>query len=78
MATSKHRKNHKKKLKARKDKETQQKNKMKKMQREFIMNLIKAEQEKGLFDNSTPLNPTQPTIEGPSVTEGPIIEGPSI
>jgi hypothetical protein len=79
MATSKHRKNHKKKLKARQDKLKQEKSKMQKMQREFIMNLIKQEQEKGLFNNTTNIEQAignGPIIEGPSV--GPIIEGPSI
>ena len=37
---SKHRKNHKQKLQARKDKIQQDKNRMQKMQKEFIMNLI--------------------------------------
>ena len=79
MATSKHRKNHKKKLKARQDKLKQEKSKMQKMQREFIMNLIKQEQEKGLFNNTSPVDQAingGPVIEGPSV--GPVIEGPSI
>ena len=80
MATSKHRKNHKKKLKARQDKLKQEKSKMQKMQREFIMNLIKQEQEKGLFNNTSPvdqaINVGGPVIEGPSV--GPVIEGPTI
>jgi len=79
MATSKHRKNHKKKLKARQDKLKQEKSKMQKMQREFILNLIKQEQEKGLFNNTSPVDQAingGPVIEGPSV--GPVIEGPSI
>lgn len=79
MATSKHRKNHKKKLKARQDKLKQEKSKMQKMQREFIMNLIKQEQEKGLFNNTPNIEQgvgSGPIIEGPTV--GPVIEGPSI
>ena len=76
MATSRHRKNHKKKLKSRQDKLKQEKSKMQKMQREFIMNLIKQEQEKGLFDNTKSIN-GNPQINGP-VVEGPIIEGPAI
>lgn len=64
---TKHRKDHKKKLQARKTNIEQDKNKMKKMQNEFIMNLIKQEQAKGMFDNTPNIN-TQidPTIEGPS------------
>ena len=79
MATSKHRKNHKKKLKARQDKLKQEKSKMQKMQREFIMNLIKQEQEKGLFNNTQNVDQvigSGPVIDGPSI--GPVIEGPSI
>lgn len=71
MATSKHRKNHKKKLKARQDKIKQEKTKMQKMQREFIMNLIKQEQEKGLFNNTQP-------IDGVGTTQGPVVSDPSI
>jgi hypothetical protein len=71
MATkSKHRKNHKQKLQARKNRIAGEKAHAQKMQREFIMNLIKQEQEKGMYDNTTPINPeiiTTPTIEGPSI-----------
>jgi len=78
MATSRHRKNHKKKLKARQDKIKQEKSKMQKMQREFIMNLIKQEQEKGLFDNTKSVNQELPITPITDVTNGPIIEGPII
>lgn len=47
MGNSKHRKNHKKKLQARKNRIEQQKNRVQKLQREFIMNLINQEKEKG-------------------------------
>ena len=47
MGNSRHRKGHKEKLQARKNKMQQEKNKAQKMQKEFIMNLIKQEQEKG-------------------------------
>jgi len=77
MATSKHRKNHKKKLKLRQDKIKQEKSKMQKMQREFIMNLIKQEQEKGLFNNTQPID--GPVTEGPIISDSSInIEGPQI
>lgn len=74
-SNTKHRKDHKKKLAARKDRLAQEKAKAQKYQKEFIMNLIKQEQEKGLFENN-------PTIDGPMI-DGPIIdstiiEGPSI
>ena len=42
------------------------------MQRDFIMNLIKQEQEKGMFENMPTINPVDgsqinTTIEGPSI-----------
>ena len=37
------------------------------------MNLIKQEQEKGLFDNTSNIN----SIDGP-IIDGPVIEGPTI
>ena len=68
MPKSRHRKNHKQKVQARNNRIAGEKTHAQKMQREFIMNLIKQEQEKGLFDNA-------PSINGPSI-DGPIIDGP--
>jgi len=73
-SNTKHRKNHKQKLAARNARLAQEKAKAQKFQKEFIMNLIKQEQEKGLFDNTPNINTT---IEGPTI-DGPVIEGPSI
>ena len=74
-SNTKHRKDHKKKLAARKNKLAQEKAQAQKYQKEFIMNLIKQEQEKGMFENN-------PTIAGSvidgSIIDGPVIEGPSI
>lgn len=72
MAKSKLRKDHKKKAMARKAKMVQEKNKHTKLQRDFIMNLIKKEQESGMYN----ANPTVPPV-GPSIDSLPI-EGPSI
>lgn len=69
-SNTKHRKDHKKKLAARKNKLAQEKSQAQKYQKEFIMNLIKQEQEKGMFENN-------PTIDGP-IIDGTIIDGPSI
>jgi len=69
-SNTKHRKDHKKKLEARKNRLAQEKAQAQKYQKEFIMNLIKQEQEKGMFENN-------PTIGGP-IIDGPVIEGPSI
>jgi hypothetical protein len=76
MATnSRHRKNHKQKVEARKKRLSEEKRKREKFQREFIMNLIKQEQQKGLFENSLPVD--GPVIDGP-IIDGPIIDGPII
>ena len=78
MATrSKHRKNHKEKVEARKKRLAQEKTKNEKLQREFIMNLIKQEQEKGLFNDTPSLNIDGPMIDGPMI-DGPMIDGPMI
>jgi hypothetical protein len=66
---SKNRKNHKKKVAARNQRLKEQKARTEKFQREFIMNLIKQEQEKGLFEN------TQTLTDGP-VLDGPVLDGP--
>lgn len=78
MPKSKHRKNHKQKVAARNQRLAENKKRVEKAKREFIMELIKREQEKGMFDNT-------PTINGPlvgdnSMVDGPtpIVEGPSI
>lgn len=70
MPKSKQRKNHKKKLAARKTKLENENKRAKKAQTEFLMNLIKQEQEKGAFDDTVSMD------EGPSI-EG-LLEGPSI
>jgi uncharacterized protein YjgD (DUF1641 family) len=74
-SNTKHRKDHKKKLAARKNRLAQEKAQAQKYQKEFIMNLIKQEQEKGMFEN----NPTigGPVIDGP-IIDGPVIDGPSV
>lgn len=75
MPKSKHRKNHKQKVQARNNRLAAEKAHAQKQQREFIMNLIKQEQEKGLFENAPSIN--GPIVDGP-IVDGPIIEGPSI
>ena len=64
-------KEHRKKVQARNNKIKQQKTKMEKMQREFLMNLIKQEQEKGMFDNN-------PSLNGPIIGDGPMIDGQNL
>lgn len=80
MPKSKLRKNHKQKVAARNQRLKEQKSRNDKMQREFIMNMIKQEQEKGLFDNNPLIN--GPVIDGPvidgPVIDGTVIDGPSI
>lgn len=74
MATTKHRKNHKQKLASRNNRLSEEKTKAKKMQKDLIMNLIKQEQERGLFENTTNINGASPV----TISDGPIIDGPSI
>jgi len=66
MPKSKQRKDHKKKVANRNSRINQEKEKIQKSQREFLMNLIEKEKEKGLFDN-TPSIPSLPTLEGPTI-----------
>jgi hypothetical protein len=66
-------KEHRKKVQARNNKLKQEKAKVQKLQRDFIMNMIKQEQEKGMFENNPTINPS---IEGPAIDT--TIEGPSI
>ena len=68
MPKSKTRPKHKKKVAARRVAIKNETTKVNKFQKEFIENLIKQEQDKGLFNN----NPTLDTLNGP------IIEGPTL
>ena len=76
---SKNRKNHKKKVAARNQRLKEQKARTEKFQREFIMNLIKQEQEKGLFENTQTLTDgpalDTPVLDTP-VLDGPVLDGP--
>ena len=83
MATkSKKKKDHKKRVEARNQKLAEQKRRNENFQREFIMNLIKQEQEKGLFDNSQSISQDNntPILDGPMINgldlNGPILDGP--
>jgi len=66
-------KEHRKKVQARNNRLKQEKAKVQKMQKDFIMNMIKQEQEKGMFENNLMVNPA---IDGPIIDT--TIEGPSI
>jgi hypothetical protein len=70
-------KEHRKRVEARNNKIKQDKSRAQKMQREFIMNLIKQEQEKGLFENNQDVNPIVSPIDAIQ-TDSTQIEGPSI
>ncbi len=76
MSKSRNRKNHKSKVAARNERISQQKKKIEKQQREFIMNLIKQEQEKGLFDNNQTIDPVVSNNDEIKSTLD--IEGPTI
>lgn len=70
MPKSKSRKLHKQKVNNRNNEIKVQKERAQKMQKDFIMNLIKQEQEKGMFNNNV-------TMDGP-IIDGPMINGPSL
>jgi hypothetical protein len=74
MATSKNKKDHKKRVQARNNRIANEKSQAQKFQREFIMNLIKEEQGKGMFENTPSIN--SPIIDTPAIDGS--IEGPSI
>lgn len=69
MPKSRHRKNHKQKVNARRIEIENQKRRSKKQQHEFLMNLIKQEQEKGSFDQTPNINLDNLDLstEGPSI-----------
>jgi hypothetical protein len=68
MPKSKARKNHKSKVAARNVAVKNESARVQKAQKEFIMNLIKQEQEKGLFDNAQ----AGPMMNGPMIGNGPL------
>jgi len=70
-------KEHRRKIQARNNKIKQDKDRAQKFQREFIMNLIKQEQEKGLFENNQDVNQIVSPIDAIQ-TDSTQIEGPSI
>ncbi len=67
-------KEHRKKVQARNARLKQENRKREKFQKEFIMNLIKQEQEKGMFENNLNLD-GGPVLDGP-VLDGPVLDGP--
>jgi hypothetical protein len=69
MPKSKHRKNHKNKVKSRNLRISEEKRRIEKAKNEFINKLIEQEKEKGLFDNLSKLNSE---LENTQI-EGPII-----
>ena len=72
MPKSRLRKGHKSAIAIRNKKNSDQKAMMEKAKRQFIMDLIKKEQERGLYDNNLTIDPL---IEGPQIDT---LEGPSI
>ena len=68
MPKSKSRKNLKSKVAARNVAVKNESTRVQKAQKEFIMNLIKQEQEKGLFDNAQ----AGPMMSGPMIGGGPL------
>jgi hypothetical protein len=70
---SKTKKEHANKVANRNQRIKEEKKRMDNMKRNFIMDLIKQEQDKGLFENNTPID--GPVLDGP-VLDGPILDGP--
>jgi hypothetical protein len=66
-------KEHRKKIQARNNKIKQEKSNTQKMQRDFIMNMIKKEQEKGMFENNLDINQNIDIKDINSIIEGPSI-----
>ena len=66
-------KEHRKKVQARNLRLKNEQRRRDKFQREFIMNLIKQEQEKGLFNNNPTLD--GPVLDGPTLGS-PVLDGP--
>lgn len=69
MPKTKHRKNHKSKVKSRNLRLSEEKRRIEKAKNEFINKLIESEKEKGLFENLKNINSE---IENTQI-EGPII-----
>lgn len=69
MPKSKKRKDHKKKVEVRNTKIKESKKSNEKAQREFLMNLIKREQESGLFDsnNDISIDNNNLSVDGPVI-----------
>ena len=68
-------KEHRKRVQARNLKLQHEKRRREKFQQEFIMNLIKQEQEKGLFNNNPGVD--GPMLDGPML-DGPMMDGPML
>jgi hypothetical protein len=75
MPKSRHRKNHKQKAAARKQRLINEKKSFEKKQRDFIMQLIEQEKQRGLFEENTNGSIDMPIFNG---VEESIIEGPTI
>ena len=74
MAKSTHRKKHKKKVENRRKRIEDDKQRVKKAQRNFIEELIKREKENGAFDNTPSIDTLNTNSETPIIE----VEGPSI
>lgn len=82
MAKSKTKKEHKKRVAKRNNILNQERKRVEKAQKEFLMKLIQEEKEKGLFNNLTESKLPEPTLPnlGSPILDSPIlnVEGPKI
>jgi TolA-binding protein len=77
MPKSKSRKNHKQKVNARRDQMKNEQNRIEKMKKDFIMNLINEEKKKGAFDNTKSVDDLNYQLPG-DVQIDSSLEGPQI
>lgn len=66
MPKSRNRKNHKKKLSLRNKRIADKNSKLRKIQRDFLFDLIQREQEKGLFENTVSVDESNDSLKSPS------------
>ena len=69
----KNKKEHRKKVSKRNEDIKRQKNKLEKSQRDFLMKIIEAEKQKGLFDNNKTMPGFDAPISLPTIESGPKI-----
>lgn len=79
MPKSRNRKGHKKKVDARRQRIMDSRRRMEKQQHDFLMKLIEAEKQRGLFNESGTMSGLPTELDfNIDTTDGPTLDGPSI